>query len=125
MTTTTIPFTLPRAVVLTLNQRPHWAEKARRTAHLRTLAKHHARQYGGRHQRANCTAWLTFPDGRRRDAHNWTPTAKALIDGAVDAGLIPDDSTEYLTGPDMRITDRRCPVGQVWIDLTFTERETP
>lgn len=30
---------------------------------------------------------------------------KAVIDGLVDYGVVADDSTKYLTGPDMRVSD--------------------
>lgn len=43
----------------------------------------------------------------RLDPANWAPTAKACIDGAVDAGIWPDDSSEWVTGPDMRLCFRR------------------
>lgn len=33
----------------------------------------------------------------RADAHNVTPSIKAAIDAAVTAGLIPDDSDEYVS----------------------------
>lgn len=36
------------------------------------------------------------------DPANWHPTAKAAVDGLVDAGVVPDDCHHYLTGPDMR-----------------------
>lgn len=36
-----------------------------------------------------------------------TPTAKAIVDGLVDAGVIPDDSNEWVTGPDMRAGEKR------------------
>lgn len=53
--------------------------------------------------RAHLTIRITWPTHTKRDAHNLTPTFKALIDGAVDAGVLPDDSDEYLTGPDPRV----------------------
>jgi crossover junction endodeoxyribonuclease RusA len=34
---------------------------------------------------------------RRRDPHNWTPTAKAALDGLVDAGWWPDDNSDWVT----------------------------
>ena len=40
--------------------------------------------------------------GGRWDPANWAPTAKAAIDGIVQAGVLADDSTKYVTGPDMR-----------------------
>lgn len=43
----------------------------------------------------------------RWDAGNLYPTAKAIVDGLVDAGVIPDDSNEWVTGPDMRAGEKR------------------
>lgn len=40
--------------------------------------------------------------GGRWDPANWYPTAKACVDGLRDAGVLVDDSTAYVTGPDMR-----------------------
>lgn len=45
----------------------------------------------------------TVKGGRRRDPGNWAPSAKAVIDGFVDAGVLPDDNSERLLGPDPRI----------------------
>lgn len=47
--------------------------------------------------RADITA-VIHPDLRTRrfDPHNWAPSVKAAIDGAVLAGLLPDDSSKYL-----------------------------
>jgi hypothetical protein len=52
--------------------------------------------------RAHIVAELRFCDRIRRDEHNFYPTVKALIDGLVDHGLLPDDSHHYLIGPDLR-----------------------
>lgn len=54
-------------------------------------------------ERAHLVIRITWPTHIKRDAHNLMPTFKALIDGAVDAGVLPDDSDEYLTGPDLRV----------------------
>ncbi|MEV4975592.1 hypothetical protein [Streptomyces scopuliridis] len=43
------------------------------------------------------------PRGRRRDPANWSPTAKAAIDGLVDAGVLPDDNHTRLLGGDPRM----------------------
>jgi hypothetical protein len=48
-------------------------------------------------------AELRFPDRRRRDPGNFYDTAKAAVDGLVDAGVIADDSAAYVLGPDMRL----------------------
>ena len=53
-------------------------------------------------EKVHIVAELRFTTARRRDPHNYYPTLKALVDGLVDYGLIPDDSHEYLIGPDLR-----------------------
>jgi len=53
--------------------------------------------------RAHLIATLHFTDRRRRDTHNYYPTIKACVDGLIDYGLLPDDSAQYLTGPDLRL----------------------
>jgi crossover junction endodeoxyribonuclease RusA len=44
-----------------------------------------------------------FRDRRHRDPANYTDTAKAAIDGLVDAGVVVDDSAAYVLGPDLRL----------------------
>lgn len=56
--------------------------------------------------RVHLLAELRFPDNRRRDPHNYYPTLKALVDGLVDYGLVPDDSHQFLVGPDLRYGPR-------------------
>lgn len=53
-------------------------------------------------QYAHIVAVLRFPNNLRRDAHNYMPSLKALVDGLVDYGLLPDDSDHHLVGPDLR-----------------------
>lgn len=43
------------------------------------------------------------PGIRRRDPGNWSPTAKAAIDGLVDAGVVPDDNSDRVLGGDPRL----------------------
>ena len=123
--TITLRFDLHRDSVLTANQRLHWARKARATAYLRQLGRHHARAFVVtehlRLDRAHALVELTFPDpGRRRDAGNWHPTAKALIDGIVDSELLAEDDRKHLDGPDLRIVDDRCKPGHVEVAIHLT-----
>jgi hypothetical protein len=52
---------------------------------------------------------------RRSDVGNLYPTAKAVVDGLVDYGLIEDDDDTRLIGPDMRrgqvVAKRAHPLG--------------
>lgn len=54
-------------------------------------------------------AELLFPDRRRRDPANWAPTAKACVDGLVDARVFVDDNSDIVTGPDMRLGEKVVP----------------
>lgn len=55
------------------------------------------------HQRIALTATFRFPDRRRRDTVNLYPyVVKPLVDGMVDARLLPDDDDTHLVGPDFR-----------------------
>ena len=73
--------------------------------------------------RVHIVAHLRFTDRRARDVHNYFPTIKAVVDGLVDHGLIPDDRDEHLLGPDLRtgVPLRRtvfAPVGEVVLTIT-------
>lgn len=81
---------------LTSNQRLHWREKADRTAGVRASARYLARRIP---ELGRCEVALTWfvTDRRRRDADNVVPTLKAMCDGLVDAGIVADDTPEYMT----------------------------
>lgn len=89
---------------ISLNERLHWAPKARRTKAWRTAAKAYARaaDLPKGLQRVRVEAFIIKPTNRKYDPHNLMPTLKAAIDGIVDYGLIPDDTADYLIGPDAR-----------------------
>lgn len=92
---------------INLNQRLHWAKKAQLTKAWR-LAAHDAAECAMLPQnltKVHVTAYITKPTRRAFDVHNLIPTMKAVIDGLVDYGVVADDSTKYLTGPDMRVSD--------------------
>ena len=114
----TLTFNLPRALIINANERIHWAPKAAKTRNLRAMARLAALEDGTHLNRAHLTIEIGYPDNRRRDDHNLMPTMKALIDGAVDGGVLADDSREYLTGPDLRGYKAGVP-GITVIDMRF------
>jgi len=70
--------------------------------------------------RVDITVTANYPDKRRRDPDNIC--AKLLIDGLVHAGILPDDSDEYVASSKTRITrDRSRPVETV---ITITQEES-
>ena len=122
-----IEFDIPESQWLTANQRLHWAEKARRTRFLRTLARLEARR---QHLLPSVgpvwvVAEIQYPGTGRADPANANPTVKALIDGLTDAGIWPDDDSKHLIGPDFRRKPGRAPKGMHRITLHITDQYVP
>ena len=88
--------------VWSINERIHWAERARRTADWRTISRLELLNVLRRTGKPAPGRWsvsveLPFTTRRRRDAHNFIGTCvKAIVDGLVDGGLIPDDTDEFI-----------------------------
>ena len=85
------------------NSRQHWAQRAKATkqwreAAFRTTLQTHIPPL----DRAHITVTIHKTRDGRWDPANLAPTAKAIVDGLIDANVLPDDSSEYLEGPDMR-----------------------
>lgn len=85
-----------------MNDRRHWGPKARLTRTWREAA--HIGAYvslgAGRCIKGlpPCQVRVCFPvkTAHKRDASNMAPTIKAIIDGLTDAGLWPDDNTDWV-----------------------------
>lgn len=90
---------------ITANQRHHWRTRARLTKEWRACAALVARsqRVPPIPGRVYIVATLHFANRLRRDPNNWAPTAKAAVDGLVDAKVLEDDSARYVVGPDMRL----------------------
>ncbi|MER7707191.1 hypothetical protein ABTX81_30360 [Kitasatospora sp. NPDC097605] len=107
-------------VLLNANDRLHWAVRARRVREIRDAARWMARHNKvPRLARARIDVVVhPKPRASRFDPHNWGPSAKAAIDGLVDAGVLPDDSSAYLVASEVRAGD---PVRGGRLDLVITE----
>jgi hypothetical protein len=117
--TTTITLT-PPAAFINSNERLHYHEKATRTRAWRAAAKAAVESTFEPYfyRRARIKVLIRFATNHRRDVGNYYPTAKAIVDGLVDAGLMPDDNDRHLIGPDMR---RHIPNGSPLVTVTIQE----
>lgn len=106
-------------LLVSANRRIHWAKRSATSRHWRHLA--YVTAWGQRIpavERAHVVVTVRFPDRRRRDVANLHPLlAKPIVDGLVDAGVLPDDSDDYLIGPDLRRDPERGPL-RVVVEIT-------
>lgn len=84
-----LPYSTPP---LSLNDRRHWAAKARITREVRHATAVHAREQRiPRLEHARVQLLYIPRDKRRRDADNLVATLKPCLDGLRDAGVLEDD----------------------------------
>lgn len=103
-------FTMYASDALNENHRHHWASVAARRRELRRWAAHlAAATRAPRLGRARVTATVRLSSHGRRDPLNWAPTVKPLLDGLVDAGVLPDDDAAHLEGPYLTTDPTRSP----------------
>jgi hypothetical protein len=85
------------------NHRPHPLAKARLTAQWREAGRRAvpegSKPFTGR---VRVLAHIWKPRRGYYDPNNLNGTTKAILDGVVDAGILPDDSFEFVDGPDHR-----------------------
>jgi len=84
------------------NQRIHRMAQAKLTKSWRAAAAQAAANVGALTPPVHIYAHIWKPRNGRYDPNNLAPTSKACVDGLVDAGLLADDSVEYVVGPDHR-----------------------
>jgi crossover junction endodeoxyribonuclease RusA len=93
---------------MTSNDRFHWAKRAKITKEWREMACVHARAARiPRLDRAQIVIHWLPQNAHGRDAANLYPLGKAAVDGiCLDAGVLADDDSAHLVGPDMRLGAR-------------------
>lgn len=92
---------------LTANQRLHWRKRAALTKQVRGATLDLTHQFPAM-QRIQVQLIWWVNDKRRRDVDNLVPTFKAMCDGLVDAGMVPDDTPEFMDKlmPRIELVDR-------------------
>jgi crossover junction endodeoxyribonuclease RusA len=103
---------------LSLNDRTGWRARAKHVRQIREAIAWQAKKIG---PCGHITAQLHYAPGdqRRRDASNLMASQKPAVDGLVDAGVVSDDTAEYVTelmpvihpGPGPR---------RLWLTVTVT-----
>ena len=102
---------MSRTIMLTIAAPDEWINSnqrlsryplAERVKTWRTAAAATARPIGPLVPPVRIIAHIFKPRAGRYDPNNLAPTTKAIVDGLVDAGLLADDSVDYVVGPDHR-----------------------
>lgn len=118
----TLTFEVPKAVVLNSNDRLGWQAKMRRTKTIRELARRTTRSAGLIVTTpVELICRVQYARAGRHDAHNLQPTAKALIDGMVDAGLLEDDDDLHVHEVAFRSAIGRGAAGHTTIHIEIKE----
>lgn len=96
---------------LSLNDRDHWARRKKLTTYYREAGYAACVRLNlPRYRKIHAVYWMCYGNNRILDPHNFMLTAKAIVDGCVDYGLVPDDNSKHLIGPDPR-RDENLPLG--------------
>ncbi len=80
---------------LSANDRMHWRRKAQLTSTVRSAARLAFANHPPAPRVEVRMTWVVTTR-HRRDADNTVPTLKAICDGLVDAGIVPDDTPEFM-----------------------------
>ncbi len=94
---------------LSKNYRLHWREAATRARIIRRAASFLARS-SRIPKLERCSVqfiWVVARPDRKRDADNIVDTLKPFCDGLVDAGVVPDDTPDFMAKPEPIIEVRR------------------
>lgn len=112
-------FRLPLEKPLSLNDRMHWAVKAKLVKQVRDdvhlLCR--SKRVPKCERISVLLTWHPAPLVRRRDPLNLVATLKAVEDGVVQAGVVPDDTPEYVLSIMPVIAEAKPPSGQLWVTI--------
>lgn len=116
-----LPWTTPP---LSLNDRIHWAAKARTTREIRNTTHLLARSAKLPKGAKYAVVQLHYAprDNRRRDTDNLVATGKPIFDALVIYGLVSDDTAEFMGKPEPIIHPKSdTGQGQMWLEIEVTQ----
>lgn len=113
---------VPPVKLLNANDRRIWQAKRPLVENLRAIGKKLATAARIPRLRAAHIFYVVHLNthASKGDPANWYDSAKALLDGIVDAGALPDDSDGYVIGPDPR-TGPRFPLSGGRLSIVIIE----
>lgn len=114
---------------LSLNDRGHWSkgnadrQGLRRAGAFLARSKRVPRGLDHIHTRLHYVP----PDNRRRDEDNLISTAKPCWDGLIDAGIVKDDNSRYMTKymPKIHPGSKHHDGPRLWLEIWIEEHTTP
>lgn len=129
MTSEHFAFELIRRQFISSNDRLHYKTHGARVAKLVAMGKAASEERGTKFALAHLVVTVDWPDRRDRDTPNIWPTVKALEDGLVKGGLLPDDNDRFILSTlfvpsSVRCTEKRKmrtgkPLALTRVNLTF------
>jgi len=121
-----LTFTIGPDLWISANDRPHWADKAKRTRALRHMGLVQTRVANLRNLgTCHVAAFIGYPRNGKADPSNAFPTCKALIDGMTDAGCWPDDDHTNVIGPTYLRDPSTKRAGIHTVRFVMTSQEVP
>lgn len=107
---------LPLARPLSMNARQHWSQRSAEVAQLRQDAAILCKEAKvPKMDRVRVTLVYEPRDNRRRDPINLMATLKPVQDGIVDAGVVPDDTPQFMESPMPIIDLPNGKKGRLWV----------
>lgn len=125
--TDTLTLTIPANEWMTSNgNRLHWAQVAERRRSLRRRAEIEARAQKVRKQAGKVLAWIKvgYPTRAAADPQNAAATLKPIFDGLVTAGVLEDDSSDFLV-PAYDRDPKLAPKGTHTVTIVFVSQAVP
>ncbi|UFU03453.1 hypothetical protein LQF12_02245 [Ruania suaedae] len=117
---------IPDAWWLSSNDRRHRHDVARRTHCVRRYAAIEAANSGlTLPPQVHIGIFVGYPTRRKADPPNAWPTAKAAIDGIVDAGLLADDNSDVVYAHSFAREAQKAPKGYHTLRLVLIDQALP